>query len=246
MNRVGQTRYINAKIGCAFTIDLNRKLRLCRFDRQARLQETGIFFKRRNDRIGSRTELGVIIADDSKLQAVTGTADAKAVGLSCENTHPCYASRACFNIGQNFLLRTTAFLPWGQCKHHEAIIGRTARTGNRIGSENFTAIAQRLHGLFDLIELRLKKLDTDTLWTINAQKCRCTIFGRRQFLSELSETNIGCTCKKHRCQHHNERRRKTGMQAFAIEISKPTTNTTHEERAMATTFRFVVAFFQKP
>ncbi len=153
-----------------------------------------------------------------------------------ENTHRRYAFDALGNVSHDFLLAARAFFPRCQRQDNKAVIGRPAGTCDGISSNDFTAIAQRLDGLLNLVKLRLEELHTDALRPIDTQQCNGTIFRGRQFLTDQTVADKGCACEKHCHQHNNEWRRQTDVQRLFIEGRKPAADTTQEKRAMAAVF----------
>ena len=216
LQRLAQTFDSNAQIGRARAVDLDEQLRLRGVIAQPHLAKGRILLHRRHKGNGIAAEIIIAGAHQRKAQALTGPANAQAVGLQRKGAHPDHAAQAGGDVCRNLLLAARPFVPRGQGHHHEPRIGLPAAAGDGEKVGDLAPLLQGGHGILDLAHFGSCVLKRHALRCLDPQQDHGAVLGRGQFLADLAKGKRGGGGKDQACPHHQPRCGQCRLQTAVI------------------------------
>ena len=220
----------NAEIGCPLTVDPDRQLRLCGRIGEPRLLEARIVLHLGDDLVCRVTELDIAVAQKGELQPASGASYAEAVGLEGEGPHARHLRHQPVDVLHDLLLAALALFPGRQAHHHEAVVLRIARAGDREGRLDFAAVLERLDQRFEFAHLAREIVEADALRCAYPQECKRAVLGRGEFGADRTENAERRDAEQHGGQDDDQRRIERPAEEAAIECGKPVAQPGDEAR----------------
>ena len=144
---------------------------------------------------------GVIGSHDGELQAGAAATNAKTVSLPDGRADTGHLGHQRIDLGGNFSLAEVPFIPWRQCKGHEAAGAEAGKDEERA---HFATGNEGLQQRFHTRHLRPHIIEADRVGRRNAQGQLRTIFRGRDFLPKIAKDKIGRTGEQKCNQHDHE------------------------------------------